>query len=350
MVSRARNRNGFPSSRYPEGWFPVSWVPDLAAGEVKRLNYFDRELVLWRGVDGGVFLQDAYCLHLGAHRGVGGWVAGNDLACPWHAWEWNGEGYNSKIPYSGEGCKPKLKIRSYPVREWCGAILAWYSEEPDKQPTWEPPVVPEYGRDDFYDMYPFSTQVHRIKSHVQMPIENAVDPAHIAYIHGNHRDFPRQVSFTSEGHWFQSVVAVTYGAGHEKTRFTPNGPVESLVQMNTYGIGLSVIRWEEPIPSFQITGFIPVDDEYIDYYFAQASVRPEGSDRANPEGLAAEFVRVQQNVIVQDFPIWENMTYLERPYFAAEEAKAYSAMRRWAAQFYPADDQEKMLKMAGETP
>ncbi len=347
-MSRSRNRNGFPSSRYPEGWFPVSWSHELAPGQVKRLSYFDRELVLWRGQDGQAFLQDAYCLHLGANRAVGGWVTGNDLACPWHGWEWNGEGNNTRIPYSGESCKPKLKIRSYPLREWCGTVVAWYSEDPDSQPTWEPPVVDECGRDDFYDLHPFSSRVHRTKTHVQMPIENAVDPAHIAYIHGA-GEIPKQVSFHSEGHWFQSNVSVVYGAGMAKTRFTPNGPVEALVQMNTYGIGLSVIRWEEPLPTIQITGFVTVDDDYIDYYFAQASARPKGSDRTDPQGLPAEFVRVQQNVIIQDFPIWANMTYLERPHFAAEEAKAYSAMRRWAAQFYPADDQEKMIRMAGET-
>ncbi|QLL06362.1 Rieske 2Fe-2S domain-containing protein [Mycobacterium vicinigordonae] len=319
----------------------------MAYGEVKALTYFDRELVLWRGEDGQAVLQDAYCLHLGAHRGVGGWVVGNDLACPWHGWEWDRDGHNARIPYSSEGCKKSLRIRSYPVREFCGAIVAWYSEDPNKQPSWEPPIVPEYGRDDFYEMHPFSTKVFRIRSHVQMPIENAVDPAHIAYIHGN-AEIPRQVGFHAEGHWFQSNVAVTYGAGKKSTAFTPNGPVEAIVQMNTYGIGLSVIRWEEPLPTIQMTGFIPVNSEYIDYYFGQCSARPPGSDRTQPEGIAAEFVKVQWKVVEQDFPIWANMTYLQRPSFAAEEAKAYSAMRRWSAQFYPADDRERMLEMAGD--
>jgi len=347
MAQASRNRNGFPSSRYPEGWFPVAWVHELAAGELKRLHYFDRELVLWRGANGVPYLQDAYCLHLGANRAVGGWVTGDDLACPWHGWEWRGDGSNARIPYSSEDCKPKLKIRSYELREWCGTIVAWYSEDPAKMPTWEPPLIPEYGRDDFYDMHPFSTTVHRTKTHVQMPIENAVDPAHIAYIHGA-GEIPRQVSFHSEGHWFQSNVAVTYGAGRKSTEFTPDGPVEALVEMNTYGIGLSLIRWADPLPTIQVTGFIPVDDEYIDYYFAQSSARPEGSDRTKPEGIGAKFVKIQQKVIEQDFPIWANMTYLDRPNFAAGEAKAYSAMRRWAAQFYPAEEQEKMLRMAGE--
>jgi phenylpropionate dioxygenase-like ring-hydroxylating dioxygenase large terminal subunit len=342
----AKNRNRFPSSHLPEGWFPVSWSHEMAKGEVKSLTYFDRELVVWRGDSGEVAVQDAFCLHLGAHRGIGGQVNGDDLMCPWHGWQWNAAGNNTRIPYSAEGRKKQLRIHSYPVREWCGVIVVWYSPDPEKVPTWEPPHVPEYGRDDFYDMHPFSSRVHRIKSHVQMPIENAVDPAHIQYIHGS-GDIPVQDSFHAEGHWFQSNVKVWYGKGKPSTPFTPNGPVEALVEMNTYGIGLSVIRWAEPMPTIQVTAFVPVDGEHIDYYFAQCSARPEGSDRSRPEGIPAQFIKVQWKVIEQDFPIWANMTYLQRPHFAAEEAKAYSAMRRWAAQFYPEEDRQKMLTAAG---
>jgi phenylpropionate dioxygenase-like ring-hydroxylating dioxygenase large terminal subunit len=342
----ATARNRFPASHLPEGWFPVGWSHELAAGEVRSLRYFDRELVLWRGQDGVAYLQDAYCLHLGAHRGVGGRVTGNDLACPWHGWEWDGAGHNTRIPYSVERCKKQLQIRSYPLREWCGLIVAWYSPQVDKAPTWEPPDVVEYGREDFYDMHPFSSKLHRVKAHPQMPIENAVDPAHSHYIHGS-GEIPEQDSFHSDGHWFQSNVLVTYGEGKKSTRFTPNGPVRALVEMNTYGIGLSVIRWREPIPTIQITGFVSVDDQYIDYYFGQSSACPEGADRSKPQGIPAEFVKIQWKVIEQDFPIWENMTYLERPHFAAEEAKAYSALRRWAAQFYPDEDRAAMLAAAG---
>jgi phenylpropionate dioxygenase-like ring-hydroxylating dioxygenase large terminal subunit len=340
------NRNRFPTSHLPEGWFPMGWSHELAAGEVKTLHYFDRELVMWRGESGEVAVQDAYCQHLGAHRGVGGQVRGNDLMCPWHGWEWALDGHNTRIPYSAEGCKKQLKIRTYPSREWCGLVVAWYSPDPEKAPTWLPPDVPEYGHDGFFDMHPFSTRVYRTKAHPQMPIENAVDPAHIQYIHGS-GDIPIQDSFHADGHWFQSNVLVWYGKGRTSTPFTPDGPIQALVEMNTYGVGLSVIRWREPMPTIQITAFVSVDDEHIDYYFGQCSARPPGSDRTRPEGIPAEFVNVQFKVIEQDFPIWANMTYLERPHFAAEEAKAYSAMRRWAAQFYPASDREKMLAAAG---
>ena len=37
---------------YPYGWFMACYSDELAIGEVKPLQYFGRELVLWRGEDG----------------------------------------------------------------------------------------------------------------------------------------------------------------------------------------------------------------------------------------------------------------------------------------------------------
>jgi hypothetical protein len=46
-------------------------------------------------------------------------------------------------------------------------------------------------------------------------------------------------------------------------------------------------------------------------------------------------IDLQMKVIEQDFFTWENMKVLHAPNFAPEEAKNYSALRRWARQFYP---------------
>ena len=36
----------------PFGWFVICYSDELAAGQVKHVRYFGRELVLWRGEDG----------------------------------------------------------------------------------------------------------------------------------------------------------------------------------------------------------------------------------------------------------------------------------------------------------
>jgi phenylpropionate dioxygenase-like ring-hydroxylating dioxygenase large terminal subunit len=333
---------GFPSTSVPTGWFVVSWSHDLPVGGVKPLEYFGEKLVLWRGESGEVFLQDAFCLHLGAHRGIGGFVAGDDITCPWHGWQWNGEGRNTVIPYGDDGCKPKLAVRTYPTTEWCGAVVAWY-EPNGGEPTWDLPVIENYGNPDWFDMHPFSSKVHRIRAHPQMPIENAVDPAHIPLIHGA-SEVPRILATTATGHHFRSEVEVLYGGGRESTAITPNGAAYASVDMNTYGIGLSIVYWDAPmIPTVQITGFTPVDGDHIDYWFAQSSQRPEGESGTEPTGAALKMLKVQWKVIEQDFFIWENMKYLDRPNFASLESKHYASMRRWATQFYPEADRAVMV-------
>jgi phenylpropionate dioxygenase-like ring-hydroxylating dioxygenase large terminal subunit len=334
----------FPATSFPTGWFQVGFGHDLAAGEVRPLEYFGKKLVMWRGESGEVFVQNAFCLHLGAHRGVGGWVSGDDLTCPWHGWQWNGEGRNTCIPYSAERCKPKLQIETFPAQEWCGLILVWH-DWAGGPPTWEPPKVPEFEDADFYPMHPFSDRVHRVRAHPQMPIENAVDPAHIPYIHGA-AETPRVLQFITEDHYCRSDVEVLYGGGKGATGITESGGQRAVVQMGCYGIGLSVIRWDDAlVPTVQITAFTPVDGEYIDYYFMQTSVRTPGDTGDEPTGPALDMLKVQWKVIEQDFFTWENMTYLQTPNFAIEEAKHYAAMRRWATQFYPAEEGAGMIPL-----
>ena len=79
---------------------------------------------------------------------------------------------------------------------------------------------------------------------------------------------------------------ILYGGGKPSTWLTPNGALRGQVVYDTYGLGIG-------------------------------------------------FVRFQQQIIAQDFFTWENMAYLEKPNFAAEEAKDYAALRRWARHFYP---------------
>ena len=87
-----------------------------------------------------------------------------------------------------------------------------------------------------------------------------------------------------------------------------------------------------------MTGQTPVDEDYTDYFYTQASVREPGDTGDKPTGRAAKFLQLQQEVIKQDFFTWENMKYLEKPNLAPEEARDYAALRRWAHRFYPGEE------------
>ena len=121
----------------------TSWPirPTCRRARIKTLHYFGQEMICFRGESGTVAVINAYCQHLGGHIGVGGTVVGDEVKCPWHAWQWRADGTNSLIPYSKEGCKKSVRIRTYPVVEWCDMVLMWFDRdggEPDVEPARRP--------------------------------------------------------------------------------------------------------------------------------------------------------------------------------------------------------------------
>ncbi len=318
--------------RFPTGWQCVSFANELAVGEVKKLHYFDQDLVAFRGESGTPYVLDPHCLHLGAHLGVGGKVMGDCIVCPWHNWQWKGDGRHDLVPYSKQKHRDDLAIYSWPVREWCGMLLVWHDRH-RRPPHWEPPEVPENDNPAYYPFAP-SQMVHRVKVHPQMIIENAADPYHIPSIHRG--SAPETTSFETFDHRLRATIRTVYGQGKESTWLTPDGAMTADIKYDTYGLNLGFVRFPaNSIESVQITSQTPVDEEYTDYYFMQASVREPGAMGDTPAGKAAKFLKAQQELVQQDFFIWENMKYLDTPNLTPEEADDYFELRRWARQFYP---------------
>ncbi|HLN17062.1 MAG TPA: Rieske 2Fe-2S domain-containing protein [Acidimicrobiales bacterium] len=324
------------SYRYPTGWYIVAWSTDMTPGTVKRLHYFGRELVCWRSESGSIAVMDAYCQHLGGHLGVGGKVVGDIIQCPWHAWEWNQDGTNARIPYSKEPCKKGVQIRTYPVQEWYGMVLTWFDRD-GGDPYWQPPRVTELESGEYYPLHPYTRMINRVKVHPQMIVENAADPYHIAPVH--HGDRPAVcTSFELHDYYLHATVDVNYGGGKGTTWLTPNGPVDGEVIYDTFGLGIGFVRFPaEVLASTQITGHTPVDEEYTDYWYTMACIREPGDKGDKPAERAMRWCNLQQEIIKQDFFTWEHMKYLTKPNFAVEEAKNYAALRRWARRFYPVD-------------
>src|SRR5262245_14973614 len=96
----------FPFPRYPNGWFQIAYSAELPPGGVMPLHYFGRELVLFRpeaspeAPTPAPQLIDAHCPHMGAHLGHGGKVIGESVRCPFHAWQFDGAGRCTAIPYA----------------------------------------------------------------------------------------------------------------------------------------------------------------------------------------------------------------------------------------------------------
>src|SRR4029077_13944135 len=110
---------------------------ELAAGQVKAVRYFGRDLAVWRGADGRPRMLDAYCRHLGANMAFGGRVHGDYLECPFHSWRYDGAGTVREIPYA-KVIPPQARregVRHGPLEGPTPLVWAW-SPPNAVEPLW----------------------------------------------------------------------------------------------------------------------------------------------------------------------------------------------------------------------
>ena len=158
---------------FPMGWYSVARSHELLVGEVKSVQAFDRELVLYRTRSGRAVLQDAFCPHLGAHLGHEGRVVGETIRCPFHGWQFGDDGKCEHIPYC-EDIPERARLRTWHCEEKNGEIYVWFHPE-NTAPQWELPDLPEL--DDPNWTAPRYTE-HLVPAHVQDICENSCDPVH----------------------------------------------------------------------------------------------------------------------------------------------------------------------------
>jgi phenylpropionate dioxygenase-like ring-hydroxylating dioxygenase large terminal subunit len=261
---------------------------------------------------------DAYCPHLGAHLGKGGRIESDTIVCPFHAWRFDGCGQCVDVPYAKK-IPPKARVRSWPVKEMSGVILVWYHGA-DAAPSWEPPVVPEYGAEDWT---PYERRRWTIRTRHQEMAENAVDTAHFHFLHGttNHPE--------SQAEIVGPLLHVTSTTGMS----TPRGGVDGSVESKSWGFGFSTVRFRGIVETLLVSSSTSIDEETLDVRFA-FSVRRH-PDKDVTKGVGKAFIREVTRQLEQDIPIWENKVHWEHPVLCDGDGPI-GVFRKWCRQFYSA--------------
>ena len=303
------------------GWYLALYSEELPIGGVKALEYVGRQLAAFRGQDGQAALVDAHCPHLGAHLGVGGKVVGEALRCPFHGWEWERSGRCRLIPYS-DRIPSGAQLRNYPVIERNGALWFWY-DPAGAAPGFEVPLLPEWGDPEYGTQW--GRYVWTIRTHPQDILENGIDFPHSLPVHGF--DAPRNPVSAFEGPLYR------WGAETGKEIELLDRRRESFsFHVDTWGLGVSHVRYRGLFSVVFQIGHTPVDEWTTRLTF---SVLTRERDRRDPEIASALRRYEADNVrtLEQDFPIWENKCYRERP-LLCEGDGPIQEFRRWARQFY----------------
>lgn len=304
----------------PFGWYSAGYSSEFGAGAVEPRRYVGLDLVVWREEDGTPHVMEAYCPHLGAHLAVGGCVRGGNVVCPFHEWEFDGNGANTRIPYADDPetgrvrTNAKARLRNFPTVERNGMVVFWYHPDPDQEPLWEIPELEITQGGNYDEAYEFE-----VGTAWQEIAENAVDGAHFQYVHGTQN--PGQVVEADfSGPVRSQRVAVNYN--------TKVGPLEGWQRSDSYGPGFGTVQFHIFGDAFLITSNTPIEADRTHVRFAWTYGDDDISRRTGVK--FAEEVRRQ---FLQDIPIWENKRFVADPALAPME-KPITQFRTWASQFY----------------
>ncbi len=163
---------------FPPGWYVVADAAEIPRDRPVKLRRFGVDIVVFRRDDGSVAALDDRCKHRGASLSLGR-LSNNCVACPFHGFEFAGDGECKRLPVLGPDAKiPKaLHARAYEIREKDQWIWLWWGAVPE--------ALPEIPR--FEHLHTGRHRAHTFArewdASFARVIENQLDPFHLPFVH-----------------------------------------------------------------------------------------------------------------------------------------------------------------------
>jgi 3-ketosteroid 9alpha-monooxygenase subunit A len=218
------------------------------------------------------------------------------------------------------------------VVERNASVYIWHDVE-RREPYFDAPDVfaafeDGSSADDYYPQQRLFRQ--GLEMHPQYVLENGVDFAHFKYVH----DTPIVPVFTR--HDFGDAVAfVDFTITFEGDDGQKIEDVNSGVEAINGGLGIAVTKSWGMVDNRTISAITPVDECTSDVRFMVYIGRTPGKDPVRAERRAVEFGGEVIRQFEQDVEIWQHQRYSDPPALAADEYAGFTAIRKWAKQFYP---------------
>lgn len=167
---------------YINFWYPMATSEELEADKPLKVRAISQDFVVFRDTEGKAHCLSNTCTHRGGAL-ASGKLRGDCIQCPYHGWQFDGEGNCKKIPSLGINAKipARTRIDAYPVEERYGMIFAFLGDLPENE---RPPImdVPEWEQEGWRP----TLQHYSIEGNYERSIENGIDPAHNEYVHDTH--------------------------------------------------------------------------------------------------------------------------------------------------------------------
>ncbi len=162
-------------------WMPVMRSEDLPRGEARPIRVMSEDFALYRGESGQAQAVDYRCPHRGAQMHLG-WVEGDAIRCVYHGWKFDGTGQCIEQPAEEPGFARKVRIGTYPTREYMGLVFVYFGG--GKEPPFPPYPLPQADGLIENQVPPV------VPCNYLQCFENSMDEVHVAFVHrigGSHR-------------------------------------------------------------------------------------------------------------------------------------------------------------------
>lgn len=240
-------------------WLPIAPRAEIDEKKRKQIRLLGEDLVAFKDGAGRYGLVAEACSHRGASLFYGK-VEADGIRCPYHGWKYDIGGRCLEQPAEPPETAEKNLIRhpAYPVEELGGVLFGYLGSAPA-------PLLPRY------DILVREDWVRRIEIHPALdcnwlqPMENAVDPAHLYWLHGFTGGAPASRDERNEFELFEYGI-YKYHYGRDRIEVHP------LVFPN-------ILRGPGNVAHFRI----PMDDTHTGILYVIYSPVPEGKDGGRRE-------------------------------------------------------------------
>ena len=324
---------------FPEGWYFVASRDAIRKQQLIQKTWLGEEVVIWCDEQGRICMADAVCPHLGSMLGpeVGACVRDGRLVCPFHGFEFDTSGRCVATPYAPPPNAARLTL--YETREILGMVFAWWGMD-GRPPQWALPDEPETNAD--WSRVRFHTK--RFRGHPQETTENAVDLAHLRYVHGYH-NVHRTEPVLFDGPYMRSCfdfVAKMRIAGILTLS------LDTSTVTHVHGLGYSYVEFVQRAFGLRARLWVlstPISEGQAEVVLAGQAGLLKGAKRPMvalgflPQSLRLSLLSrivmaLQARYVSEDVVIWERKQYRSRPRLNRADGEIL-AYRRYCKQFYP---------------
>lgn len=161
---------------FPLHWYAIAWSRDVKQIP-QKYTIANRDFIVYRGEDGRTYAINAYCSHRGADLSLGT-CTGNQVLCPYHGWQFGGNGRCTLIPSQPDRPIPAFAhLDAFPTEEAFGLVWVYPGQE-------KPPILYSYPEltSGKYQLAPYSAIWD---AHMTRVIESVLDITHLAHVHRN---------------------------------------------------------------------------------------------------------------------------------------------------------------------